>query len=55
MTYDSFSFHLICLAVRCYNTLINAIPGGGGGDFDKAFMPEGVAFDFMDSPQGADI
>ena len=28
---------------------------GGGGDFDKAFMPEGVAFDFMDSPQGADI
>ena len=32
-------------------------PGGrdGGGDFDKAFMPEGVAFDFMDSPQGADI
>ena len=22
---------------------------------DKAFMPEGVAFDFMDSPQGADI
>ena len=31
--------------------------GGAGGaeDFDKAFMPEGVAFDFMDSPQGADI
>ena len=28
---------------------------GGGGDFDKAFMPGGVAFDFMDSPQGADI
>ena len=28
---------------------------GRGGDFDKAFMPEGVAFDFMDSPQGADI
>ena len=28
---------------------------GGDGDFDKAFMPEGVAFDFMDSPQGADI
>ena len=28
---------------------------GGGGDFDKAFMPKGVAFDFMDSPQGADI
>ena len=26
-----------------------------GGDFDKAFIPEGVAFDFMDSPQGADI
>ena len=22
---------------------------------DKAFMPEGVAFDSMDSPQGADI
>ena len=32
---------------------INIIPGGA--DFDKAFMPEGVAFDFMDSPQGADI
>ena len=29
--------------------------GGGGGDFDKAFMPEGVGFDFMDSPQGAKI
>ena len=29
--------------------------GGRGGDFDKAFMPEGVAFDFMDSPQGGDI
>ena len=29
--------------------------GGGGEDFDKAFMPEGVAFDFMDSPQGGDI
>ena len=28
---------------------------GGGGDFDKAFMPEGVAFNFMDSPKGADI
>ena len=28
---------------------------GGDGDFDKAFMPEGVAFDFMDSPQGEDI
>ena len=28
---------------------------GGGGDFDKAFMPEGVAFDFIDSPQGVDI
>ena len=28
---------------------------GGGGGFDKAFMPEGVAFDFMDSTQGADI
>ena len=27
----------------------------GGGDFDKAFIPEGVAFDFMDSPLGADI
>ena len=29
----------------------------GGEDFDKAFMImfEGVAFDFMDSPQGADI
>ena len=27
----------------------------GGGDFDKAFMTEGVAFEFMDSPQGADI
>ena len=27
----------------------------GVGDFDKAFMHEGVAFDFMDSPQGADI
>ena len=31
----------------------------GGGDFDKpgdkAFMPEGVVFDFMDSTQGADI
>ena len=37
---------------------INVIPwggGGGGGNFDEAFMPEGVAFDFMDSPQGADI
>ena len=38
---------------------INVIAGGGGasreGDFDKAFMPEGVAFGFMDSPQGADI
>ena len=22
--------------------------GGRGGDFDKAFIPEGVAFDFMD-------
>ena len=31
--------------------------GGGVGvaHFDKAFMPEGVAFDFLDSPQGADI
>ena len=31
--------------------------GGGGGDFDKAFKPEGVAFDFMDSSKGtgADI
>ena len=29
--------------------------GGRGGVLDKAFMPEGVAFDFMDSPQGADI
>ena len=29
--------------------------GGRGGDFDKAFMPEGVAFDFMDSPQVADM
>ena len=29
--------------------------GDASGDFDKAFMPEGVAFDFMDSPQGADI
>ena len=28
---------------------------GGGGDFDKAFMPKGVVFDFMDLPQGADI
>ena len=28
---------------------------GGVGDFDKAFMPEGVAFDCLDSPQGADI
>ena len=28
---------------------------GGGGDCDKAFMPKGVAFDFMDSPEGADI
>ena len=45
---------------------INVIPGGeggrrvgGGGDFDKpgdkAFMPEEVVFDFMDSTQGADI
>ena len=40
----------------------NVISGEGGGgrgsrgeDFDKAFMPEGVVFDFMDSPQGADI
>ena len=44
---------------RTYNALINVIPGGrgagGGGGFDKAFMPEGVAFDFMDSTQGADI
>ena len=32
-------------------------PGGrgGGGDFDKTFMPGGMAFDFMDSPQDADI
>ena len=29
--------------------------GGGGGDFDKAFMLEGVAFDCLDSPQGANI
>ena len=29
--------------------------GGRGGGFDKAFMAEGVAFDFMDSPHGADI
>ena len=28
---------------------------GEGGDFDKAFTPEGVTFDFMGSPQGADI
>ena len=28
---------------------------GEGGDFDKAFMPEGVTFDFMGLPQGADI
>ena len=27
----------------------------GDGDFDKAFMSEKVAFDFMDSPQGANI
>ena len=44
-----------------YYAPINVIPGGGGtgggggGDFDKAFLPEGVAFNFMDSPQGADI
>ena len=30
---------------------INVIPDGGGG----GIMPDGVAFDFMDSPQGADI
>ena len=29
--------------------------GRGGGGVDKAFMPEGVAFDFMDSPQGEDM
>ena len=29
--------------------------GGEGGNFDKAFMPEGMALDFMDSPQDADI
>ena len=38
------------------NAPINVILGGGGaGGFDKAFMAEGVAFDFMDSPHGADI
>ena len=49
----NFQFSYLC-TYQCY-------PGGGkgggragGGDFDKAFMPEGVAFDFMDSPQGAD-
>ena len=36
-----------------YYAPINVIPGGRG--VDKAFMPEGVAFDFMDSPQGVDI
>ena len=52
LPYNHFSFY--------NNAPINVIPGGegggvGGGDFDKAFMPEGVAFDFMDSTQGADI
>ena len=45
-------------AVVIITAPINVIPGEGGGaegDFDKAFMPEGVAFDFMDLPQGADI
>ena len=28
---------------------------GGGRDFGKAFMPKGVAFDFMDLPQSVDI
>ena len=32
---------------------LSMLSRGEGGD--KAFMPEGVAFDFMDSPQGADI
>ena len=48
-------------AVVIITAPINVIPGEGGvggraeGDFDKVFMPEGVAFDFMDLPQGADI
>ena len=25
--------------------------GGGGGDFDKAFMPEGVAFECLARPR----
>ena len=35
--------------VRRFYAPINVIPQGGGVIF------EGVAFDFMDSPQGADI
>ena len=47
--------HNILQPVRTSYAPINVIPGGGGsgragggGDFDKAFMLEGVAFDFMD-------
>ena len=45
-----------------HNAPIDVIPGegrgggvGGGRDFGKAFMPKGVAFDFMDLPQSVDI
>ena len=47
-------FIILLCTYQCY-------PGGRGGgadrggDFDNAFMPEGVAFDFMDLPQGVDI
>ena len=35
------------------NAPINVIPGGGGGvwDFDKAFMPEGVALTLWTRPR----
>ena len=41
--------------LRMHLSMLSGGRGGGGGDFDKAFMPEGTALDFMDSPQGADI
>ena len=47
--------YILLFVATSNNEPINVIPGVRGGDFDEALMPEGVAFDFMDWPQGVDI
>ena len=47
--------YILLFVATSNNEPINVIPGVWGGDFDEALMPEGVAFDFMDWPQGVDI